>query len=64
MDRMDKIIGDVAYVLDSLRNLRNIYQTGNCNTCDNKECQHKPKVGQMVRYNCYDYKGIYKELNK
>lgn len=62
MDRMDKIISDVAYVLDSLRCLRDIDKLGNCNDCDIKvTCKYVPKPGQMVRYNCPFYE---KEVTK
>ena len=29
---------------------------GDCNTCKNRECGYKPKLGEMVRYNCPFYK--------
>lgn len=54
--KLDEIISDVAYILDCLRNLRDIYETGDCNNCDvKKTCKLKPKLGQMVRYNCQFY---------
>lgn len=53
--RLDHTISDVAFILDSLRALRNIYDAGDCNNCQNKKCEYKPKVGQMVRYNCPFY---------
>ncbi len=56
MDRLNKTISDVAYILDSLILLRQIQQTGDCNVCKNKGCKYKPKAGQMVRYNCPFYK--------
>ena len=55
-DRLNKTISDVAYILDSLILLRQIQNAGDCNVCKNKECEYKPKVGQMVRYNCTFYK--------
>lgn len=55
-DRLNKTISDIAYILDSLILLRQIQNTGDCNVCKNKECKYKPKVGQMVRYNCPFYK--------
>ena len=56
MSRLDESISDVAYILDSLMALRNIYQTGSCNDCGiSNVCQCKPKAGQMVRYNCPFY---------
>lgn len=53
--RLDNIIADIAYILDSLRALREIQQLNNCNICQNKNCQYRPKPGQMVRYNCPHY---------
>ena len=55
-DSLNKAISDVAYILDSLCSLRQIYQTGDCNVCTNKNCGYMPKPGQMVRYNCPFYK--------
>lgn len=53
MSRLDDVISDVAYVLDSLMALRNIYQAGrDCNTCGNRECGYAPKPGQLTRINC------------
>ena len=56
MSRLDDVIADVAYILDTLMVYRNVAKTGNCNTCKNKDCQWKPKIGQLVRYNCPHYK--------
>ena len=57
MSRLDDVIADVAYVLDSLVALREIYRTGGeCNTCaKNKTCEHAPKAGEIIRFNCFDY---------
>ena len=58
MTRLDKMISNIGYVLDSLMALRNIYQTGSCNECEAvKTCEYTPKPGQMVRYNCPFYAG-------
>ena len=56
MSRLDDVIADVAYILDTLMAYRNIAETGNCNTCKIRKCQWKPKLGQLVRYNCPHYK--------
>ena len=56
MSRLDETIADVAYILDCLRALRNIYDTGDCNECGiKKTCKYIPKPGKMVRYNCPFY---------
>ncbi len=52
MSRLDDTIANVAYILDTLIVYRNIAETGNCNICKNKNCQWRPKLGQLVRYNC------------
>ena len=44
-------------IADYLKNLKMIYDSGDCNTCNIGNCNIKPKLGQMVRYNCYYYKG-------
>lgn len=56
MSRLDDAIANVAYILDTLMVYRNIAETGNCNTCKDKDCQWRPKTGQLVRYNCPHYK--------
>lgn len=55
MDKLDNAIADTAYVLDCLRVLRDILETGDCNSC-RTDCVYKPKPGQMVRYNCPFYR--------
>lgn len=55
MSRLDDVIADVAYILDTLMAYRNIAETGNCNECSKKDCQWKPKPGQLARYNCPHY---------
>ena len=55
-DRLNKTIADIAYTLDSLRVLKEIYQAGNCNNCTNRDCGYLPKPGQLIRYNCPFYK--------
>lgn len=53
MSRLDDAIANVAYILDSLMALRNIQECGCCNDCGiANNCKVKPKLGQMVRYNC------------
>ena len=56
MDKLSEAIANTAYILDCLRNLRSIYETGDCNNCGIKAmCKVKPIPGQMVRYNCPFY---------
>ena len=51
-DKLDKVISDVSYILDSLMLLRQLHQKGDCNVCKNRNCEYRPKPGQLVRYNC------------
>ena len=56
MDKLNDAIADAAYILDCLRALRRIYETGDCNNCGiSRICKVKPGAGQMVRYNCPFY---------
>ena len=48
MSRLDEAIVSVAYILDCLMAYRNIVESGDCNICKNKNCQWKPKPGQLV----------------
>ena len=54
MSKLDDEISNVAYILDSLMALRNIYQKGHhCNDCGNRDyCGYAPKPGQQIRFNC------------
>ena len=57
MSRLDDVISDVAYILDTLMAYRNIVDSGDCNMCAKKNtCEYVPKPGQLVRYNCPFYK--------
>jgi len=56
MNKLDVVIANISYLLDVLRSYKEIIKSGNCNTCDDKlTCDYKPKVGQLVRYNCPFY---------
>lgn len=55
MNRLDKSIANVAYILDTLMAYRNIVESGCCNDCGNRPCKYSPKPGQLVRYNCPFY---------
>lgn len=56
MNKLDEAIASTAYILDCLRSLRTIHESGSCNDCGmEKMCKMKPKLGQMVRYNCPHY---------
>ena len=41
--------------------LKEIWDSGCCNDCRNGQCEWRPKLGQLVRYNCPHYVGIANE---
>lgn len=41
-----------------LKALKEIWDSGSCNDCRNGQCDCKPKLGQLVRYNCPHYVGV------
>jgi hypothetical protein len=41
-----------------LKTLKEIWDSGDCNDCRNGQCEWKPKLGQLVRFNCPHYVGI------
>ena len=56
MSKLDDVIENTAYILDSLIVLRSIYEGGCCNDCKGvDECRYKPRLGALVRYNCPFY---------
>lgn len=57
MSRLDDTIADVSYILDCLRALKVIQETGDCNNCEKRimGCGYVPKPGRLARYNCPFY---------
>lgn len=62
MDKLGSVIDvlslrqeETNYILDCLMSYRDIVNSGDCNTCAQKNCTYKPKPGQLVRYNCFLY---------
>lgn len=47
---------DIANILYKLADIVRVYDEimslHDCNDCEKKDCQYKPKLGQMVRINC------------
>lgn len=40
---------------DMYRYYEHLVSLPNCNTCKRKNCEHKPKFGEDVRFNCFAY---------
>ena len=57
MSRLDDMIADVAYILDTLMAYRRIVQSGCCLSCKSvNSCEYTPKCGELQRFNCPFYK--------
>ena len=53
IEKLDYIIGNMAYILDTLITYRDIVNSGDCNECKIKlTCKYVPQAGQLTRYNC------------
>lgn len=54
--KLDELIAQQAYLLDTLLAYRSILKSGDCNICGHTNiCQYEPAPGQLVRYNCPHY---------
>lgn len=53
----DRAIESLNYAIECVKSYKNIVSSGNCNTCTVENCGHKPKWGELVRYNCFLYRG-------
>ena len=55
----EKILSDLMYILECLMLYKKIVESGDCNICGKEPtCRYKPRIGQMVRYNCPFYEGV------
>lgn len=53
---MTKDVQELQLLVDWLKNLKEIWEAGDCNNCKFKgHCDIEPELGQLVRYNCYHY---------
>lgn len=56
MSRMDEDARDFArmlrYVADCIDYYDRVSSYDDCNNCKRKECEYKPRLGEMVRINC------------
>ena len=52
----EQLISLYRQLAEWLKALKEIWDSGDCNDClHSKNCTIRPKLGQMVRYNCYQY---------
>ena len=54
----EQLISLYRQLAEWLRALKEIWDSGDCNTCANKNCKMKPKLGQLVRFNCFFYEEV------
>lgn len=52
---------DYNRLVEYLKALAEIWNSGDCNVCRNGQCEWKPELGQLVRYNCPHYVGVANE---
>ena len=57
----NKCASEHRQLAEWLKALKEIWDSGDCNDCRNGQCEWKPKLGQLVRYNCPHYVGIANE---
>ena len=54
-DECEECAKEHRQLAEWLKLLKEITESGDCNTCIYRDCVVKPKLGQLVRYNCYSY---------
>ena len=59
MTRTEVWLTEMMCHFKSIDDMRRYYEhlvsLPNCNTCKRKDCEHKPKFGEDVRFNCFAY---------
>lgn len=56
IERMQKYLEENRQLAEWLRALKEIWDSGDCNDCSHQHnCTIRPKLGQLVRFNCYQY---------
>ena len=59
MSKIRKAIKALNNVIAYLEDYEEILKLNDCNTCRNKNCPYRPKLGERVRINCPLYiKGV------
>lgn len=54
-DFCDSCASEHRQLAQWLKVLKEIWDSGDCNDCRNGQCEWKPKLGQLVRFNCPHY---------
>ena len=54
----EQLISLYRQLAEWLKALKEIWDSGDCNDCRNGQCKWKPKLGQLVRFNCPHYVGV------
>lgn len=58
IERMKRNAQENRQLAEWLKALKEIWDSGDCNDCRNGQCEWKPKLGQLVRFNCPHYVGV------
>lgn len=56
--RCEECAAEHRQLAEWLKALKEIWDSGDCNDCRNGQCEWKPKLGQLVRFNCPHYVGV------
>ena len=55
MSRLTNLMEEKPYEFECLMAYKQIIESGSCNDCKLSDCQYRPKLGELVRYNCPFY---------
>lgn len=53
----DDIRNDLSQLIELYEQIKNCHD---CNDCGNRNCPHRPKLGETVRINCFAWESIEK----
>lgn len=53
----DDIRNDLSQLIELYEQIKNCHD---CNDCGKRKCPHRPKMGEFVRINCFDWESIEK----
>ncbi len=56
----DEIKDVFRKAIDCIDYVEYIEQFHDCNDCGKRKCPHRPKMGEFVRINCFDWESIKK----
>ena len=65
MDNLSDVIKQQSYILECIKTLQEIVESGCCNNCNKMDkCEYAPELGKLQRYNCPFYESLFDSLGK